>query len=267
MKDTVNKIYKSINELVNKPSYTADISLIYSCMDVTDLSSSSTDSKIKEFCQSIVDDVKKITWPAAVCFYPSKLQIAKDYFTGTPVKIACVAAGFPHGQIDLKSKLFEIQELLQKGVDEIDVVINVPDALQGNIDKIAEEIKSIKSLMNKIKLKVIIEVNILNDLNLIYKVSRTCLNAGSDCIKTSTGKEGSVASPEAAIAMSLAIKEYYEKSGQKKAIKVAGGISDISAASIYIEIVREILGEDWLTPELFRIGASRLRNNLIASFK
>ena len=267
MESTINKVYNKINHLLGDQLFSPDISFIYSSMDVTDLSSASTNTEIEQLCSGILNDEEKISYPAAVCFYPSKLDIAFKYFRGTPVKIAVVAAGFPHGQIDLLSKLFEIEELVKKGVDEIDIVLNVPDALQGNFDKIFDEIKSIKSIIGKIKIKVILEVNILNDLDLISKVSHTCLNAGADCIKTSTGKEGSIATPEAAIAMCIAIKEFYEKTGVKKAFKVAGGISDIPMASLYIEIVREVLGEDWLQPDLFRIGASRLRNKIIETLK
>ena len=267
MKDNVNKVYKKIIKLIDSSSYNPDISLIYSSMDVTDLSSASTEKNIEELCMGIIADASLFSYPAAVCFYPSKLDAAFKILKDTPVKIATVAAGFPHGQVGLQTKVFEIKELIDRGVDEIDIVLNVPHAIQGDLDKITKELMAIKSNMKNAKLKVILEVSILNSIDLVYKVSQMCLNAGVDCIKTSTGKEGSLATPEAAITMCMAIQEYYERSGQKRTMKVAGGISDIPTASLYVEIVREVLGQEWLNPDLFRIGASRLRTTIIESLK
>lgn len=265
MQQEIEEILTQVDVTIAAPDYSPQLNLIHSLLDVTDLSSTSTDNAIVALCKSVADSNLRIDKPAAVCLYPSKIETAKSILSDSGIKIACVAAGFPHGQVSLQTKLCEILGLVQSGIDEIDIVINVPDALEGKFNTLSDEVKAIKAILPNITLKVIIESMLLKSNELIYKVSKTCLAAGADFIKTSTGKEGSVASPEAAIVMCKAIMDHYNNTGKKAGFKAAGGVSDIATASIYIEIVRTVLGEEWLIPECLRIGASRLRKQILST--
>jgi deoxyribose-phosphate aldolase len=165
----------------------------------------------------------------------------------------------------IEVKVLETALAVAAGANEIDIVISVGTFLEGNYSEVGKEISRIKESCGDAHLKVILETGALKTPENIWKASMIAMQAGADFIKTSTGKMEPAATPEAAWVMCSAIKEFYARTGKKIGFKAAGGIVESSDALFYIAIVREILGEEWLNPQLFRIGASRLANNLLTS--
>jgi len=203
---------------------------------------------------------------AAICVYPSMVQTVANTLKTKGVGIAAVSAGFPSSQTFLEIKTRETELAVQAGATEIDIVISVGKALTGDFEAIFNEIASIKKIMNKAHLKVILETGSLKDLSLIRNCSFIAMEAGADFIKTSTGKAGTGATPEAVWVMTSAVADFYYLTGRKVGIKPAGGISEINQALMMHYIVKNTLGEKWVGPDLFRIGASRLANRLIGAF-
>lgn len=236
-------------------------------IDLTTLNATDTKLKVESMCYR-VNEFKK-TFPdlpnvAAVCVYPGLVPTVKYALNANGVKIASVSGGFPASQTFLDIKKLESKMALEGGANEIDIVISIGEFLEGNNALIFEEIASLKRIVEKEHLKVIIESGILDDPLKIWEASMIVMEAGADFIKTSTGKITPAATPIAAIVMLEAISEFYKKSGRKVGFKPAGGISTSEDAVLYYTLVKEILGEDWLNPELFRIGASSLANNLLS---
>jgi deoxyribose-phosphate aldolase len=178
------------------------------------------------------------------------------------VHIAAVAGGFPSSMTFTNLKIEEARLAVEAGADEIDIVIPLWAFLAGDFETYASEISAIKKAIGKAHLKVILESGVLT-VDQIWQASILSIEAGADFIKTSTGKLPQAATPEAAFVMCLAIKQHFEETGKKIGFKPAGGIVTPEDAILYLTIVQEILGSEWLTPELFRIGASRLANNLL----
>ena len=201
--------------------------------------------------------------PAAICIYPELLPIVRAKLTNPLVNIASVGAGFPASQTFIEVKMKEIEMALEAGADEVDVVIPVGKFQLGLIEEVYEEIKMIKDKMGTLHLKVILETASLNSLSEVRKASLLAMDAGADFIKTSTGKSSGGAEPISFLVMCQSIKDFYSKTGKKIGIKPAGGISTVDDAFVYYSIVKEVLGNDWLDTERFRIGASRLANQLI----
>ncbi|MBQ5853208.1 MAG: deoxyribose-phosphate aldolase, partial [Rikenellaceae bacterium] len=156
---------------------------------------------------------------------------------------------------------------IENGADEIDIVINVGELLEGRLDEMASEIEVLREEASDVVLKVIIESGALKTPELIRKASLLSMMAGTDFVKTSTGKIDVAATPEAAVVMCEAIRDYYEKTGRKVGFKAAGGVRTAEDAALYYTIVEQTLGKEWLTPELFRIGASSVANNLISAIE
>ena len=179
--------------------------------------------------------------------------------------IAAVAAGFPASQTFIEVKIAEASMAVAAGATEIDIVISIGKFLEGNYQEVYDEISEIKAAIRDAHLKVILESGLLHNTKEIKQASLLAMAAGADFIKTSTGKTERSATLEAAYVMCQAIKEYYEKTGIKVGFKPAGGISTTKEAVEYYTLVRTILGEEWMTNELFRFGASRLANNLLTS--
>jgi deoxyribose-phosphate aldolase len=201
---------------------------------------------------------------AAVCVYPELISVVKETLVNPLVSIASVGGGFPASQTFTNIKVMEIEQAIGQGAEEIDIVMPVGKFLMEEFEYIEYEIQVIKERIGPAHLKVILETGSLKDLTLIRKASFLAIRAGADFIKTSTGKISPGATPEAMIVMCQAIRDYYNRTGKKIGIKPAGGISDAETALLYYTIVKEILGEDWLNAERFRIGASRLANHLLA---
>ncbi len=241
--------------------------LAFSCIDLTTLSHTDTATSVAKFTNNVntfsnyYPDMPHV---AAICVHPNMASVVRKKLSVNKVNIATVAAGFPASQTFLKIKIMESELAVENGANEVDVVISLSTFLDNNNEATAEEISLIKKAIGNAHLKVIIESGTLHTDSLIYNASMLAMKAGADFIKTSTGKTDPAATPEAAIVMCSAIKEFYHQTGKKIGFKPAGGIVTTQDAILYITIVESILGKDWLTPELFRIGASRLANNLLS---
>ena len=183
------------------------------------------------------------------------------------VNIACVSGGFPSSQTFIEVKVAETALAIADGADEIDIVISVGKFLSGDYAGMCEEIQELKEVCKERHLKVILETGALKSASNIKKASILSMYSGADFIKTSTGKQQPAATPEAAYVMCEAIREYYQKTGIKVGFKPAGGINTVNDAIIYYTIVKELLGEEWLDNQLFRLGTSRLANLLLSDIK
>ena len=232
---------------------------ILSYVDHTLLAQSATWEEIKQIC---IDGIKYGC--ASVCIPPSFVKAAKAY-TGDKIKI-CTVIGFPNGYNTTKVKCFEASDAVKNGADEIDMVINIGFLKDKKYDELLNEINEIKKACDGRILKVIIETCLLSDDEKI-KMCEIVSQSNADFIKTSTGKQQPAATPEAAYVMCEAIKEYYQKTGNKIGFKPAGGINTVNDAIIYYTIVKEVLGEEWLDNRLFRLGTSRLANLLLSEIK
>jgi len=262
---------RSISEILSSESshFTnkkEELNFILSILDLTTLEGSDTINTIENLCQKAQSfNNKGYSNVAAVCVYPVFIRLAKSLLQGTNINVASVAGAFPSGQSPIHVKIAEIEYAVKEGADEIDMVISRGKFLQGDYIEVADEISAIKKACGNSHLKVILETGELGDLNAIYRASVIALEAGGDFIKTSTGKISPAATPEAAYIMLHAIKDHYDKTGQMRGFKPAGGISTPEQAITYVRLVESILGPQWLNSSLLRIGASRLATNLVTA--
>jgi len=236
-----------------------------SFIDLTTLNSTDTVTSVTEFTEkvnSFLAAFPGISNVAAICVYPNMANTVKSTLKVPDVKIAAVAGGFPSSMTFSRLKIEEAQLAVEAGANEIDIVVPLWAFLADDFETCMHEISAIKKAIGTAHLKVILETGVLN-VDQIWQSSILAIGAGADFIKTSTGKLPQAASPEAAFVMCLAIKQHFEETDQKIGFKPAGGIVTPEDAILYLTIVQEILGDEWLTPELFRIGASRLANNLL----
>jgi deoxyribose-phosphate aldolase len=251
----------------NKESYNRPeiIKQLYGFIDLTSLNTSDNEAHIKAFIEPVnTFDKADIPNVAGICIYPKFIETVKNNLTAQNVKIVAVGANFPSSQTFLSIKLAEVELMVQKGADEIDVVLSVGELLAGHYDVVLSELRLIKEACGKAHLKVILETgSYADDYNLIYLASWLAMEAGADFIKTSTGKISVSATPEAVFIMATAIKDYHHKTQQKVGLKPAGGIATVDDALLYYAIVDTVLGQNWLSPNLFRIGASRLAKNIL----
>lgn len=240
---------------------------ILSLVDLTTLEGSDTPDRVSALCikaYSVCNTEKLIPEVAAVCVYPPFVRQCKNELVGKDINVASVAGAFPSGQSPLFVKLEEIKYAVAEGADEIDMVISRGKFLNGEHQVVFDEIKAIKAVCKDAHLKVILETGELKTAANIRKASEIAILAGGDFIKTSTGKMQPAATEMAAVVMCETIKEYFEKTGIRIGFKPAGGISDAPTAVRYYNIVNSILGKEWLNKHLFRFGASRLVDNLLA---
>jgi deoxyribose-phosphate aldolase len=200
----------------------------------------------------------------ALCVYPILVPVVHENLAMKEVNIASVAAGFPSSQTFPEVKEMESRMAVEAGANEIDIVISVGKFLNNEIDKVSAEIRQIKQAIGDARLKVILETGLLPDPPAIYSASLVSMESGADFIKSSTGKIQPAATPEAVLVMCHAIKAFKHHTGRNVGIKPAGGISTTEQALEYVSIVKGVLGDEWLYPGLFRIGASRLANNLLS---
>lgn len=238
-------------------------------VDLTTLKPSDTEKTVAEMVEKInrFDDTFEIMpHPAAVCVYPQFVPVVKDLLV-EDVEIAAVCGGFPASQTFLEVKIAEVSLAVAEGATEVDVVMPVGKVLERRYDEILEELTEIKSACRGARLKVILETGLLNDAELIKEAAVVAMVAGADFLKTSTGKDGSVASFEAVYLLCEAVAEFNKYNNTKVGVKVAGGVSLARDAAAYFTIVKSVLGDEWLSPGLFRIGASRLVNNLLTEVK
>jgi deoxyribose-phosphate aldolase len=202
---------------------------------------------------------------AAICVYPNFAQVVRSVLEVSKVDIACVSGCFPSSQSYIEVKVAETALAVDGGADEIDIVLNLGNFLDGDYEEVCDEISELKQAARDSRLKVILETGALKTAANIKAASVLAMYSGADFIKTSTGKEYPGASLEAAYVMCSCIKEYYEKTGNMVGFKPSGGVRTPEEAVSYYCIVKEVLGEKWLTNEYFRIGASGLANNLLTA--
>jgi deoxyribose-phosphate aldolase len=242
---------------------------IFSLIDLTTLSEQDNIKNVGNLCDrvnhlsEVYPDMPAI---AAICVYPELVSVVKNNLDNPLICIASVGGGFPASQTFTNIKVMEIEQAIDQGAEEIDMVMPVGKFLMDDLEYVAYEIQVIKQRIGPVHLKVILETGSLKELSLIRKASLLVIGAGADFIKTSTGKISPGATPEAMIVMCCAIRDYYNRTGKKIGIKPAGGISDPQTSLLYYHIVKEILGDQWLSSERFRIGASRLANRILGDF-
>ncbi|WP_430811408.1 MULTISPECIES: deoxyribose-phosphate aldolase [unclassified Carboxylicivirga] len=242
------------------------LKLLFSCIDLTSLYTEDSADSIREFVEKVNDlpmHFKDMPQVAAMCVYPVFAPVLKTGLKDAQIGRAVVAAGFPSSQTFLDVKRLETQRAIDFGANEIDIVISVGELLDGNYEFVGEEINSIKGVMGDAHLKVILESGTLKPEE-VWTASMIAIENGADFIKTSTGKQQPAATFEAAYVMLSAIKKYYDETGKKIGFKPAGGISNAEEALVYYKLVKTICGDEWLNNKLFRIGASRLANNLLS---
>ena len=254
---------------VKKESQAAWLLKAISCIDLTTLSGDDTPGRIRRLCakakapikRDLVDslDVEELNLNVgAVCVYHDMITHAKAALAGSEIPIAAVSTGFPAGLTPFKLKVLEIHESVAAGADEIDVVISRKHVLNGDWKKLYDEVKEYKSACGSSHLKTILATGELGTLRNVAKASWVCMMAGADFIKTSTGKESINATLPVTLVMLRAIRDFYELTGQRIGYKPAGGISKAKDSINYLILVKEELGRNWLTPNLFRFGASSL---------
>jgi deoxyribose-phosphate aldolase len=240
---------------------------LFNCIDLTTLKCTDSDESVMKFTKKVnefEDKYPVLKNVAAICVYPNFAEVVNDTLEADHVNIACVSGGFPSSQTFMEVKVAETAMALHTGADEIDIVIPVGKFLCGDYEGMCDEIEELKATCGEHHLKVILETGALETANNIKKASILSMYSGADFIKTSTGKEKVSATPEAAYVMCTAIKEYYQNTGRKVGFKPAGGINTVKDALVYYTIVKEVLGKEWLTNELFRLGTSRLANLLLS---
>jgi deoxyribose-phosphate aldolase len=239
-------------------------------MDLTTLEGKDSEGRVRSLCAKAIrpaPHLADIPSVAAVCVYPSLVAVAKEALRGTSVKVASVATAFPSGLSSLEVRLADTRAAIESGADEIDMVIDRGAFLAGRYQQVFDEIVAVKELCGDVHLKVILETGELGSYDNIRRASDLALDAGADVIKTSTGKVGTNATFPVAVTMCEAIRDYARRTGRRAGLKVAGGVRTTKQALTYLVIVKETLGESWLTPDLFRIGASSLLDDLLMQYE
>ncbi len=251
---------------IKSESKSKALKLALSMIDLTTLEGKDTEGKVKQLCQKAMHpfaDMPDLPRVAAVCVYPNHVKTAKQALRGSNVKVASVATAFPSGNSLLAIKMEETKWAIEQGADEIDMVINRGAFLKGEYQKVHDEIASIQSLCNNVRLKVILETGELSSLDNVRKASEIAIHAGADFIKTSTGKINAAANMPVTLVMLETIKDHFIKTKKMVGMKPAGGISSAKQAIQYLVMLNETLGPNWLNPHWFRFGASSLANDII----
>lgn len=238
------------------------------CIDLTTLNPTDNEDRVREFTQKVNEFEElypELDNVASICVYPNFAEVVSMNLDVTEVDTTVVAAGFPSSQTFDEIKIAECALAVSKGADEVDIVINVGQFLQGQYEEMCDTITECKEACRGKIFKVILETGALKSASNIMKASILAIYAGADFIKTSTGKLDPAATPEAVLVMCKAVKAYFEQTGSKIGIKVAGGVRTPEDAVKYYSIVKAVLGEEWLTKDLYRIGASSAANNLLSA--
>ena len=255
---------------IKKESKLEALNMIVSMCDLTTLEGEDTEGKVSQMvAKAIIPnpndlDIKNV---AAVCVYPSLVSVAKEKIGNSSVKVAAVSSYFPSGQVPMESKLLDTKYAIDSGADEIDIVINRKAFLEGDYRRVYDEILALKEVCGDVHLKTILEVGDLRTYENIRKASLISLAAGSDFIKTSTGKLSVGSSRQACYVMAKVVLDFKNLSGVSAGIKVAGGIRDAKDAIRYLVLIKEEMGNEWLTPDLFRFGASSLLDDVLKQIK
>ena len=251
---------------LKKGAKVAGLKLAVRMMDLTTLEGKDTAGKVSQMCRkalSPLDSDGSIGPCAAVCVYPNLVATAKKALAGSRVKVASVATAFPSGQSPLDVKLADVRRAVGFGADEIDMVIDRGAMLSGDYAKVFDEIAATKEACGSAHLKVILETGELGSYDVVRKASEIGIAAGGDFIKTSTGKVQPAATPAVTLVMLEAIRDHYYATGRRIGMKPAGGVRTAKQSLHYLVLVKETLGDAWLTPDLFRFGASALLNDVL----
>lgn len=236
-------------------------------VELTTLKTTDSEESVLAFTEKVnkfEDAYPELPHVATICVYPCYAKIVSQSLEVEGVEVACVSGSFPSSQALIEIKTVETALALKDGATEIDIVMSVGKYLSGDYETLCDEISELKAICGEHKMKVILETGLLPSASDIKKASLLAMYAGADYIKTSTGKEKPAATPEAAYVMCQAIKEYYKKTGIQIGFKPAGGLNTVHDALIYYTIVKEVLGEKWLTNQWLRLGTSRLANLLLS---
>jgi deoxyribose-phosphate aldolase len=251
---------------IKKDAKLTALDLAIRMVDLTTLEGADTPGKVRALCAKAVHpDLADPPAPpvAAVCVYPDLVPVARQELAGSTVAVASVATAFPSGRASLAVKLADVQDAVQAGADEIDMVIDRGAFLAGRYGQVYDEIKAVREACGPAHLKVILETGELATLDNVARASFLAMMAGADFIKTSTGKVAPAATPAVALVMLAAVRDFEQTAGRRVGVKVAGGIRTAKDAIRYLVLVNEVAGPAWLTPGLFRIGASTLLNDLL----
>lgn len=269
--DEVSALLEKIGPQARRNCRTEVYKRCFGCIDLTSLGATDSRRSIGEFTRKAIELPRLFPEAgsvASICVYPVFVETVGLAAGDSKMAITSVSGGFPSSQTYLEVKMLETAMAIENGADEIDIVISIGEMLEGEYDLAGNEIETLRAeIGGDAILKVILESGTLSEPELIHKAATIAMEAGADFIKTSTGKNGIAATPEAAVTMCLSIRQFAEKTGRKVGFKAAGGISTAESAALYYSIVEEILGEEWLTPERFRIGASSLANNLLSEIE
>jgi len=255
---------------LKKDSKVWGLKLAISMMDLTTLEGKDTRGKVFALCQKAMrpdpadHDIPHV---AAVCVYPAMIPFVKQALNGSEVKVASVATGFPSGQTFTSIKVEETRQAVAAGADEIDMVIDRGAFLSGDYQKVFDEVAEVKEACGPAHLKVILETGELANYDQVRKASLIAMYAGADFIKTSTGKVGVNATLPVTLVMLEAIRDFHHVTGKKIGMKPAGGISNAKLALAYLVLLYETMGPEWMTPELFRFGASSLLNDVLMQIR
>jgi deoxyribose-phosphate aldolase len=244
----------------------AGLKMVVSMMDLTTLEGKDTPGKVAFLCRKAIAPMEArfgVPSCVAVCVYPNLVRAAKKFTAGSGVKVASVATAFPSGAMPLHVKLADVRMAVSFGADEIDMVIDRGAFLAGEHVRVADEIAATKETCGSAHLKVILETGELGTYDNVRIASDIAMRAGADFIKTSTGKVSSAATIPVTLVMLEAIRDYFYETGIRIGMKPAGGIRTAKEALAYLVMLAETLGDDWLTPDLFRFGASTLANDVL----
>ncbi|WP_425411148.1 deoxyribose-phosphate aldolase [Hyphococcus sp.] len=244
-----------------------------SCMDLTTLAGDDTDGRVRRLCAKAMQPVRSDLLKdldaeglnltvGAVCVYHAFIETAAAALKGSPVEVAAVSTGFPAGQSPFETRLKEIELSVAAGATEIDIVVSRRHILSANWRALYDEVKAFREACGPAHLKAILATGELGSIGKVGKASMVAMMAGADFIKTSTGMEPVNATLPVSLVMMRAIRDFHDATGAKVGFKPAGGISDAKTALQYLVLLKEELGNDWLTPKLFRFGASRLLGDI-----
>ena len=261
--ERVSRLFK---RSIKKESKLTALKMALSMIDLTTLEGKDSPGKVKQLCYKAAhlhDQFPGLPAVAAVCVYPTMVAVAKNELEGTGIKTAAVATGFPSGMTSQDVKLDEVRKVVNDGADEVDMVISRGHFLKGDYQYVYDEIAAVKEACGNADLKVILETGELQTLDKVRRASDLAMEAGADFIKTSTGKVKPAATPPVVLVMLEAIRDFYYRTGRRVGMKPAGGIGTAKQAIQYLVMLRETLGQDWLTPDLYRIGASSLANDIL----
>ena len=265
------EIAKKVAEIIEKKVPENDTQEVKKFMmgsvELTTLKTTDSEESVLKFTERVNDfenEYPDLPHVATICVYPCFASIVSQSLEVEGVEVACVSGSFPSSQACIEVKTVETALAVRDGATEIDIVMSVGKFLSGDYETLCDEISELKAVCGEKKMKVILETGLLGSAENIKKASILAMYAGADYIKTSTGKEKPAATPEAAYVMCQAIKEYYDKTGIQIGFKPAGGLNTVHDAIVYYTIVKEVLGEKWLTNQYFRLGTSRLANLLLS---